>query len=288
MQKNCSYHLSFADDLLIFCKGSVDSVIRFTTVLDLFYEMSGLSLNASKSDLFSAGIPSTDLEKIKQITGFKLSRLPVCYLGIPLVTMKISEKDCYSLIDNIKARLKFWSGRTLSYAGILELIRAVLFSIANYWCIQLILHTSVIKKIEQLCSRFFWKGADKSAAGGMVNWQKIRLSKSEGGLGLKDLKTWNKACLMLLIKHILAGEGSLWVAWLRNYIFNVYDFWNIGIKSSMSWNLKQILKMRPEAFFVLLSSTKKVKEIWNVIRVKTPKVPWHKLLWFPLHIPNTT
>ncbi|XP_039034561.1 uncharacterized protein LOC120170754 [Hibiscus syriacus] len=279
-------HLSFADDLLIFCKGSVDFVIGVTTVLDLFYEMSGLSLNASKYDLFAAGIPYAELEKIKQITGFKLSRLLVRYLGIPLVTRKISKKDCTSLIDNIKARFHFCSARSLSYAGRLELVRAVLFSIANYWCRQLILPSSVIKKIEHLCPRFFWKGAYKTSAGARVKWQKICLLKSEGSFGIKDLRTWNKACIMILIKNILVVEGSLWVAWLRSYVFNVYDFWNIEIKPSMSWNLRQILKMRPEANSVMLPAMKKVKEIWNVIRVKNPKVSWNKLLWFPLHIPK--
>ncbi|XP_039011021.1 uncharacterized protein LOC120140024 [Hibiscus syriacus] len=70
-------HLSFADDLLIFGKDSVNFVIGVTTVLDLFYEMSGLRLNASKCELFAAGVPFIDLEEIKLITGFKLSSLPV-------------------------------------------------------------------------------------------------------------------------------------------------------------------------------------------------------------------
>ncbi|XP_039007104.1 uncharacterized protein LOC120134738 [Hibiscus syriacus] len=42
----CLTHLSFADDLMIFCKGNVDSVIGVISVLEQFYEMSGLNLNA--------------------------------------------------------------------------------------------------------------------------------------------------------------------------------------------------------------------------------------------------
>ncbi|KAE8695158.1 hypothetical protein F3Y22_tig00110733pilonHSYRG00247 [Hibiscus syriacus] len=76
-----------------------------------------------------------------------------------------------------------------------------------------------IKTLEPGCfKRFFWKGTDKPAAGARVSWKKICHPKSERGLGLKDLKTWNKACMMILIKNILASDGSLWVAWLGMYI----------------------------------------------------------------------
>ncbi|KAE8699249.1 hypothetical protein F3Y22_tig00110584pilonHSYRG00412 [Hibiscus syriacus] len=190
-------------------KGYVNSVIGVTTVLDLFYEMSGLRLNASRCELFVAGVPFIDLEEIKLITGFKLSSLPVRYLG-----------------------------------------------------------------------------ADKSVAGARMSWQKICLPKSEGGLGLKDIKIWNKANMMLLIKSILAGEGSLWVAWLRSYVFNVTNFWNAEIKQSISWSLRQLLKMRTEAFPILMSGMKKVSDIWNELRVKNSKVSWQNLLWFSLHIPK--
>ncbi|XP_039051999.1 uncharacterized protein LOC120193611 [Hibiscus syriacus] len=205
-------HLSFADDLLIFCNGTVDSIIGVKSVLDAFYEISGLKLNASQCDLFSADIPISTLEDLSLITGFKIGRLPIRYLGIPLVIRKIIENDCSSLIDAIKSRLHLWSGKTLSYTERLELVRAVLFSITNYWC------------------RFFWKGADKPAAGARVSWKQICRPKTEGGLGLKDLKIWNKACMMSLIKNILAGEGSLWVAWLKSYMLCSNDFCIVSLR----------------------------------------------------------
>ncbi|XP_039006676.1 uncharacterized protein LOC120134296 [Hibiscus syriacus] len=91
---------------------------------------------------------------------------------------------------------------------------------------------------------------------------------------------------MSLIKNILPGEGSLWVAWLRSYMFNTNDFWYVVVKTNMSWSLKQILKLRTEASSILPSNSKKVCDIWNGIRVKNPKVHWHSLLWFPLLIPK--
>ncbi|XP_039029055.1 uncharacterized protein LOC120163114 [Hibiscus syriacus] len=198
-------HLSFTDDLLIFCKGNIESVSGVISVLDQFYEMSGLKLNAAK----------------------------LRYLGVPFVTRKLIEKDCVVLIEKIKSKLHHWLGKHLSYADRLELIRVVLFSIANFWCRQLILPQAIINRIEQLFSRFFWKGTDKAATGARVSWQKICLVKSKRGLRLKDIKTWNKICTIQLIRNILAGDGSLRLPKLRAAVILVLstgatktkDFW---------------------------------------------------------------
>ncbi|XP_039031706.1 uncharacterized protein LOC120166515 [Hibiscus syriacus] len=165
-------HLCFADDLLIFCKGSLDSIIGVQTVLDYFYSMSGLKLNASKCEIFYAGISSEHCAAIKELTGFKLGNLLVRYLGVPLVTRKLTVKDCQSLIDKIRAKLNLWANKHLSFVGRLQLIRVVLFNMANFWCRQLALPKKIINYIEQLCSRFFWKRSDLPAGGARVSWKK--------------------------------------------------------------------------------------------------------------------
>ncbi|XP_039047818.1 uncharacterized protein LOC120188448 [Hibiscus syriacus] len=229
-------------------KGTADSVIGVSSVLDMFYEMSGLKINASKCDLYAAGIHCSILEEIKLLTGFKIGRLPVRYLGIPLVTRKITESDCASLFDNIRARLNHWTTKSLSYAGRMELIKAILFS------------------------------EDKAAKGARVSWQNICLMKSEGGLGLKDLKTWNKACMILHINNILAGKGSLWVAWFKHYVLKGNTFWNFNVHPSCSWNLRRIFKLRTEASSVLTAGTMKVSTIWDALRDNRSQVHWQKII----------
>ncbi|XP_039040784.1 uncharacterized protein LOC120179189 [Hibiscus syriacus] len=221
-------HLSFAEDVMIFCKGNADSIMGVLSVLDQFYETSGLHLNSSKC--------------------------------ITLVTRKLSKKDCGVLIDKIKQRLHHRSTRNLSYAGRLELIRYVLFSVSNYWWRQFILPQSVLLKVDQIRSRFFWKGEDKAAAGARVSWEFICL-----GLDLKNTKTWNKACIIDLTRKILAGDGFLWVAWFKNYVLKDHEFWSYVAGSNLSWTLR---------------------DIWDAIRNKGEKVSWHKLIWFPMPIPK--
>ena len=46
-------HLCFADDLLIFSKENLASMMGIQNVLEKFYSLSGLKLNKEKSEVFS-------------------------------------------------------------------------------------------------------------------------------------------------------------------------------------------------------------------------------------------
>ena len=162
-------HLCFADDLLIFAKGNIDSVIGIQNVLKLFYSYSGLQLNNSKSEFFSSGLTSESLERIREVAGFKIGKLPVKYLGVPLVARRLTLKDCDPLVEKITARVNCWSARLLSYAGRLQLIQAVLFSMQNFWCRFFILPKRILKRIAQICSSYLWKGRESKAKGAKVS-----------------------------------------------------------------------------------------------------------------------
>ncbi|XP_039064463.1 uncharacterized protein LOC120209551 [Hibiscus syriacus] len=156
-------HFCFTDDLLVFYHGSMDAVM---------------------------GVLST-LELIQYGMGFRVGILPVKYLGIPLVTRKLTSKDCSALVTKIK---------------------------------------------EKLC------------------------------------------------------EGSLWIAWLNAYCFRIDDFWNAGCKSHFSWIIVKLFKMRSEVVRLFCSSSNwdqiRASWLWDKVRSSSEKVPWHRLVWFPGHIPK--
>ncbi|XP_039037529.1 uncharacterized protein LOC120174872 [Hibiscus syriacus] len=232
-KKNPLTHICFADDLLLFCHGSLDSVVGVVSFLDKFYEISGLRLNATKTGFFTCGISEDKVELIQRATGFRIGQLPVRYLGVPLVTRKLTSKDCSALLVKIKDKIDKWSNRKLSYGGRLQ-------------------------DVEKLCMKFFWRGSGTSASGARVSWNQVCSPKSEGGLGLRKLADWSKACCLMLIKCILAGEGSLWIVWIKSYCFKSVDYWSVV---NGRW-------------------------IWGSVRERSDKVAWHRLIWFPAHIPK--
>ncbi|KAE8714121.1 hypothetical protein F3Y22_tig00110201pilonHSYRG00292 [Hibiscus syriacus] len=154
--------------------------------------------------------------------------------------------------------------------------------------VRLVIPKGVIKDVERLCMRFFWKGCDTSARGARVGWGQICSLKSEGGLGLKDLALWSKSCCLLLIRNILATEGSLWIAWLQAYCFKSESYWEVGCKPHYSWILNKLLRLRDDASILFSPGANlsliKSKWIWDNIRISREKASWHKIIWFPSHI----
>ncbi|KAE8682295.1 DNA polymerase eta, putative isoform 3 [Hibiscus syriacus] len=192
-------HLSFVDDLLIFCKGNLDSIAGIISVLNHFYSLSGLKLNVSKTELFAAGISSRNLEIIHAISDFKIGQLPV--------------------------------------------------SVANLWCRQFMLPQFIINQIDQLYSRFLWKGTDQAASGARV----------------KDPFGW-LGCIVMFLKN--------------------NDFRDMVVNNAHSWSTKKLLKLRHSAFPILNTRTICSKEIWEAVRERKSKVSWHKIIWFPMHVPK--
>ena len=86
-------HLSFADDIMVLSDGKVRSVEGIVAVFDAFAKCSGLRISIEKSTLYLAGIPRTS--PLHQATRFpfEVGKLPVRYLGLPLVTKRLSKAD---------------------------------------------------------------------------------------------------------------------------------------------------------------------------------------------------
>ena len=87
--------LCFADDLILFCGGSVQAATVLKEVLSIFTAHSGLLPNRSKSSVFVAGNNEVLHNAICDLFGFVKGALPVKYLGVllylpdsPLMTAK--------------------------------------------------------------------------------------------------------------------------------------------------------------------------------------------------------
>ena len=107
-------HLCFADDLFLFSKGNVDSVQITMDELAKFKAFSGMKVNKQKSAVFLAGIEDSVRATILGMTGFSLGSLRMKYLGVPLISSKLSHSDCQPLLDKIMARIQSWTCSSLS------------------------------------------------------------------------------------------------------------------------------------------------------------------------------
>lgn len=122
--------------------------------------------------------------------------------------------------------------------------------VTNFWCSSFVLPKASVKRINSLCGVFLWKGNIDSHPSARVAWSTVTKSKKEGGLGVTDLETWNKATCLKLIWLLFFKAGSVWVAWYREEILhgNISNFWTAKQNRSNSWLANKLLKLRPLIF----------------------------------------
>lgn len=137
--------------------------------MDDFYFLPGLKVSYSKSEIYFSGVSPSLQQQLAELLGLRIGKLHVRYLGVSLITGKLKSAHCQALIEKITSRISSWTSRFLSFVGRLRLIKSVLFSMSNFWCAMFILPSKVIKKVEQLCSSFFWKGEARNAIWAKVN-----------------------------------------------------------------------------------------------------------------------
>ncbi|CAA7056641.1 unnamed protein product [Microthlaspi erraticum] len=218
-------HLSFADDLLIFFDGSAQSLQAILEVLSTFKSASGLALSSGKTFLFLDGNDSVFTANMAARFGLAHGSLPV----------------------RVRSRISSWTVRPLSFAGRLQLIQSVLFSMVHFWAAVFPLPMSCIDCLEKMCKAFLWSGAPNSAKNAKVSWESVCTPKEAGGLGLKRLADSNQVFGLKLIWLMFAGEGSLWVAWVRKNLIGRRSFWSSELDNSGSWIWRKLLKLRPLA-----------------------------------------
>lgn len=134
--------------------------------------------------------------------------LPIRYLGVPLCTKKLSMSNCEPLIQQVKKKVNSWTARSLSFAGRLLLINTVIAGISNFWCSTFTIPKKCIKTINSICGAYLWKGTTEGHHSARVSWETITMAKEEGGLGIRDLYQWNRACMLKLIWLLFLSQEN--------------------------------------------------------------------------------
>ncbi|GAV61666.1 hypothetical protein CFOL_v3_05193 [Cephalotus follicularis] len=112
-----------------------------------------------KISIFFCNTNSGTRQVIIRMAQFQQETLPIKYMGLPLITKRLSKQDCAPLIERILARANSWVSKSFSYAGRLQLIKSTLASMQVLWCSSFMLSTSVIKECERTLRRFLWGGS---------------------------------------------------------------------------------------------------------------------------------
>ena len=98
-------------------------------------------------------------------------------------------------MKKVKARLSACKGKCLSLVGRVCLIKSVLTSIPLFYLSFYKALTSVCNKISSIQRSFLWAWGNDHKHISWVRWENVCKTKEEGGLGVKDIRMFNRALL---------------------------------------------------------------------------------------------
>ncbi|XP_042039609.1 uncharacterized protein LOC121785289 [Salvia splendens] len=145
----------------------------------------GLGINQSKSNMFIAGAIKVPKETLLQVFAFPEGTLPIKCLGIPLASKRLATSDYGHLIDNLTDKIKKWQG------------------VESYWLQAFPIPGTVIEKLIGIACSFLW-----GKKYGQVAWDDVCKPKTEGGLGIRNLKAWNSALHTKTLWNIHSKKDS--------------------------------------------------------------------------------
>ncbi|XP_019240180.1 PREDICTED: uncharacterized protein LOC109220174 [Nicotiana attenuata] len=141
------------------------------------------------------------------------------------------------------ARIKSWTTRYLSYAGRIQLVKSVLYSIQVYWSQVFVLPKKVVQMIEATCRSFLWTGGSDLSKKALIAWDRVCLPKAAGGLNILDIYTWNWAAIGKLLWNICRKKDCLWVKWIHAYYIKTGEVWETKTTKA-SWVVQKIIKAK--------------------------------------------
>ncbi|XP_058726861.1 uncharacterized protein LOC131598262 [Vicia villosa] len=278
-------HISFADDLMLFARGDLQSVETLMNKFQKFSCATGLKAHPGKCRVYFGGVEHRERKAILASTGFSEGELPFKYLGVPLSSKKLTIPQCRPLVDKIVAKIKHWTSRLLSYAGRWQLIQSVLFAVTAYWMQVFPLPQGVMKQIEAICRSFLWSGTEVISKKAPIAWEQVCEPKNAGGLNITALATWNKATMGKLLWNIQAKADKLWIKWLDTYYIKGQDLNTWQVAATCSWVVKKIMDLRDtmsqtEHWATAIHSGKYVTgTMYKELRGDRIQVCWRKILF---------
>ena len=119
-----------------------------------------------------------------------------------------------------------------------------------------------------------------------ISWKKVCCLKKEGGLGLRNIETWNLVVVGKLAWHIHHMTKSLWVRWIHGVYTKGANWFIFKPPPPASWVLKKICKARDKLAHWVQHSKCTICDVYKAQPTQDASVSQTSFLWNRASIPK--
>lgn len=104
--------------------------------------------------------------------------------------------------------------------------------------------------------------------------------KAIGGMGIINMKIWNRAAVAKLCWDLAQKEDKLWIRWIHNYYIKNQRNW--GNPKQVSWMCRKIMSAKEIVEQLQTTGVKagsKIKQIYLQMIGEQPRVQWKCLMY---------
>lgn len=117
-------HVFYADDVLIFCEGSLANLHILVFGFDSYATIYGQGVSCGKSFIYGGTMSQTWLKLLSSLTGFTIGSSSFVYLRVPIFKGNPCAKFLLPIAGKVIIKLDSWKGFLLSFAGRVELVKS--------------------------------------------------------------------------------------------------------------------------------------------------------------------
>ena len=209
-------HLLFADDSLMFFRGTVHQAGIVKSILDRYECSTGQLVSLGKCSIFYGNRVADDTKaKIKDILLYETECFEEKYLGLPVPDGCLHKGKFKPIKEKFRKRANDWAEKYMSAGAKEVLVKSVLQAIPTYAMGVFKFPVGLIEDLTKIIRDFWWGDEHDRRRMHWIAWDRVTRPKSFGGVGFRDLRVFNQAMLARQAWRLLKFPDSLCARVLR-------------------------------------------------------------------------
>lgn len=214
-------------------------------ILERYGAVTGQMINQSKSSIiFGKGVTDENKTQVKHKLGIQTEGGDAKYLGLPECLTGSKVKLFSYLKEKLGKKISGWYAKTLSPGGKEVLIKAVATALPVSAMAVYQLPKSIIDSLASALASFWWSTVEHKRKIHWMSWEKMCLPKELGGMGFKDLESFNQALLAKQAWRLIHMKDCLMAKVIKARYFETSTFLNAPLGKRPSYVWRSILEGR--------------------------------------------